>query len=189
MNLVMQLRKVCNHPELLNPKETQSPLRISDISHYNAESLNVTLSGINTMTPTFYKEIHTSNNNPIKFKISKLMFDELFGLWNLKCKSSCTDYWYGVSNETYNSLFKIHSSSSIYDTLYNNKSCAKFNDVGLRSFTKSSFSVLILFGLTLSQIEYLSYADSILSLICMMHYKTKTYSINKYKYLNEETED
>lgn len=25
MNLVMQLRKVCNHPELLKPKETQSP--------------------------------------------------------------------------------------------------------------------------------------------------------------------
>ena len=83
------------------------------------------------MTPTFYKEIHTSNTNPIKFTLSKLIHDELYGLWNYKCKSKNTDYWYSVSNQTYNSLFRIHNSSHIYKILYNDdKEAIKFNDVG-----------------------------------------------------------
>lgn len=83
-NLFMQLSKVCNHPELLKPKETQSPILISDVSHIDTELINVTLSGMNSMNPAFYKEMHTSNTNPIKFKIPKLIFDELYYLWDRK---------------------------------------------------------------------------------------------------------
>ena len=57
MNLVMQLRKVCNHPELLKPKETQSSYYFTDAVDYQRESVPVVLSGSNTTIPVIYKEI------------------------------------------------------------------------------------------------------------------------------------
>lgn len=76
MNLVMQLRKVCNHPELLKPKETTSPLYLVEPSDSGRTSLTVTLSGFNTATPTLYKEVFLKNNCPIKFQLPKLIYDE-----------------------------------------------------------------------------------------------------------------
>ena len=56
MNLVMQFKKVCNHPELFERRPVQSPF-------FMAESLSPrenNLTGFNQM-----KEVYFSNNNPI----------------------------------------------------------------------------------------------------------------------------
>jgi DNA helicase INO80 len=59
-NIVMQLRKICNHPELLKAKETHSPFHLCSANDYDRKVINVTISGLNTaIGPSFYKEIQT----------------------------------------------------------------------------------------------------------------------------------
>lgn len=76
MNLVMQLRKVCNHPELLKPKETQSPLHLTAAEDFYRESLPVTMTGLNTAIPTIYREIYATNDSLVKYQIPKMIYDE-----------------------------------------------------------------------------------------------------------------
>jgi DNA helicase INO80 len=76
MNLVMQLRKVCNHPELLKPKETHSPFYLVDADDLDRETVSVTLAGLSSTVPTRYREIWVGNNNPIKYNIPKSVYDD-----------------------------------------------------------------------------------------------------------------
>ena len=68
MNLVMQFRKVCNHPDLFERQLGRNPLVWKDLAvgvqqnHYYSQN----------------PEVRTSANNPIRLIIPKLIFDECF---------------------------------------------------------------------------------------------------------------
>ena len=65
MNLVMQFRKVCNHPDLFERKTIKSPLMFNQ---YKQDS----------PTPFFgYKELFANAGNPIEFFLPNLVFDEI----------------------------------------------------------------------------------------------------------------
>ena len=68
MNLVMQFRKVCNHPELFERRIGRIPLTFKELQV-----------GMQT-NPLFQAvpELRTQMKNPISFEIPKLMFDECF---------------------------------------------------------------------------------------------------------------
>lgn len=189
MNLVMQLRKVCNHPELLKPKETHSPFSIISAEDYNRECLSTTISGMNTTIPTTYNEVFLSNYNPIKYHLPKVVYDECYGLWKYKAINHNNSGWYGLANDTKQKLFNIYSSSRIYENTYGKSDYVKFGCVQMRSFSKNAFSTHLLFGLTFSNIEYLSQADPILQVVCMLHLMVNNYESNKYMYFMEAKEE
>ena len=68
MNLIMQFRKVCNHPDLFERREGKSPLQWKELAigvvpnpHY--------------LTSPY---IGSSMANPIVYNVPKLVFDECF---------------------------------------------------------------------------------------------------------------
>jgi DNA helicase INO80 len=69
MNLMMQFRKVCNHPDLFERRPEQTPLMFKD--H------NIQLGSLN---PGFNQlpEIRISNMNPMNYTIPRLVYDQLF---------------------------------------------------------------------------------------------------------------
>ena len=68
MNLVMQFRKVCNHPELFERRSCRSAFTFQQIYFYTGNQ------------PVKFQEIPTvssQNTNPISIKVPKLLFDSL----------------------------------------------------------------------------------------------------------------
>lgn len=68
MNLVMQFRKVCNHPDLFERQIGRNPLVWKDLAI-----------GVQ-QNPSFVTqpEIRSSAGNPIRLQVPKLIFDECF---------------------------------------------------------------------------------------------------------------
>ena len=65
MNLVMQFRKVCNHPDLFERKSIKSPLLFNEYKQ-------------DTPIPFFgYKELYSNDDNPIEYFVPNLVFDEI----------------------------------------------------------------------------------------------------------------
>eukprot|EP00124_Ichthyophonus_hoferi_P003882 Ihof_evm1s373 gene=Ihof_evmTU1s373 len=76
MNLVMQFRKVCNHPTLFERKSVESPLVFSIALTPHTEEADVTTGGRNN----FSLDVVTTNRNPISYRIPQLLFDEVIQL-------------------------------------------------------------------------------------------------------------
>ena len=68
MNLVMQFRKVCNHPELFERRTVKSPYFMKQ----NQYQKDIKMNGLNQM-----KEIYRNTRSPIVFDLPKLVFDEV----------------------------------------------------------------------------------------------------------------
>jgi DNA helicase INO80 len=68
MNLVMQFRKVCNHPELFERRVGRIPFSFRGLQH-----------GVH-LNPAFSNqpEIRNSMKNPICFELPKMIYDECF---------------------------------------------------------------------------------------------------------------
>jgi DNA helicase INO80 len=80
MNLVMQLRKVCNHPELFERRPAISPFLFQDIYYYT---------GYIPIKAGDIKLLSFNSKNPIKFNYPKLAYDDLNKYTynrELKCK-------------------------------------------------------------------------------------------------------
>jgi DNA helicase INO80 len=75
MNLVMQLRKVCNHPELFQIQHAKSPFILKHTLHSPNvfQTTQNQLAGIIPQTPS----IKSGCDNPITFKLPKLVYDEI----------------------------------------------------------------------------------------------------------------
>ena len=189
MNLVMQLRKVWNHPELLKAKETQSPFYFSGAIDYQRESIPVTLTGVNATIPVIYKELFSANWNPIKFCIPKIIFDEWYYLWTQEAKMISNYGKYSISTQNTQRFFNIYSSERINSVTFSKEKIDLFNWVQWRSFVKNTYSVLLLYGLSSKNIEFLFRADPIISTIWILHFISKKYELNKYKYLNSEDQN
>lgn len=73
MNLVMQLRKVCNHPELFQIQQARQPFLFKSHLHVpnQFQTMSNQLAGIVPQIPN----IKSGCENPIEFKISKMVYD------------------------------------------------------------------------------------------------------------------
>lgn len=112
MNLVMQFRKVCNHPELFERNIGKVPLAFRDLRF--------------ARTATFIKsdnitEVWTDNKNCIKFNIPKLVFDN------------------AINDTTSGKLYNLHNYQNVISSV---KDIYKGQFNGLYSFvTMFNFSI------------------------------------------------
>lgn len=83
MNLVMQFRKVCNHPELFERRPARSAFLLQNFYYYTG------------LQPAKYgdaKDISFSARSPIVLRISKLVYDEIVCEENTaKLSKRCVD--------------------------------------------------------------------------------------------------
>lgn len=68
MNLVMQFRKVCNHPELFQRRPSRSPFNFSNIYNFYTGNLTVGFGQL--------KEIIYHNENPIYIQFPRLVYND-----------------------------------------------------------------------------------------------------------------
>ncbi|XP_048235895.1 chromatin-remodeling ATPase INO80 isoform X2 [Ricinus communis] len=102
MNIVIQLRKVCNHPELFERNEGSTYLYFGDIPN-------------SLLPPPFgeLEDIHYSGaRNPITYQIPKLVHKET------SSEALCSAVGHGVCGERFLELFNIFSPANIYQSLF-----------------------------------------------------------------------
>ena len=68
MNLVMHMRKVCNHPDLFESRDAKVPVCMRELQ------IGVQPNLILSSSP----DVRIGNTNPISFDLPKMIFDELF---------------------------------------------------------------------------------------------------------------
>lgn len=61
--------------------------------------------------------------------------------------------------------FNIYSAERAYQNTYGKTDYKSFNCVQMRNFSKNAFSVHLLYGMSFSNVEYLSVADPIIQCI------------------------
>jgi DNA helicase INO80 len=68
MNLVMQFRKVCNHPDLFERRMGKIPFMFSKMQHGMQQNMLLVTK----------PDVMISTSSPIKFELPKMIFDECF---------------------------------------------------------------------------------------------------------------
>ncbi|KAJ4824645.1 putative DNA helicase ino80 [Turnera subulata] len=103
MNIVIQLRKVCNHPELFERNEGSTYLYFGEIP--------------NSLSPPPFGEledIHYSGcQNPITYKIPKLVHNEIVHSSEVLCSA----IGHGVGRESFLKYFNIFSPENVYRSM------------------------------------------------------------------------
>ncbi|XP_010544952.2 PREDICTED: DNA helicase INO80-like [Tarenaya hassleriana] len=129
MNIVIQLRKVCNHPELFERNEGSTYFYFGLIPN-------------SLLPPPFgeLEDIHYSGGqNPITYEIPKLLHQEVLQ----SSETFCSAVGHGISNESFLKRFNIFSPHYIYHSIFPPDS--KVDQVVTRSGT-FGFSRLIDFS-------------------------------------------
>jgi len=136
MNLVMQFRKVCNHPELFERHFGKVPFVFRDLVLLRTSTF---VNANNTV------DLRCDISNVIKFNLPKLIYDECFNIQ----KNTILDKL---------SVFK-NKNSSFFDVneCNNNKFSGLFNFVGLFKFSKSEFLNLINSNTVINHISLIHY--------------------------------
>ncbi|XP_021724191.1 DNA helicase INO80-like [Chenopodium quinoa] len=103
MNIVIQLRKVCNHPELFERNEGSSYFYFGDIS--------------NSLLPPPFGELedilYTGGRNPITYQIPKLIYEDMF-----RCsRTLCSAVGRGLSRGSFEKYFNIFTPDVIYRSI------------------------------------------------------------------------
>ncbi|KAI0999262.1 Chromatin-remodeling ATPase [Podosphaera aphanis] len=138
MNLVMQFRKVCNHPDLFERAETISPLSFGSFAHCGSfvrEGPNI--------------QLGYSTRNLIELKIPRLIWHE-GGRIHVPGHSNLIA---GFKNKYVNRLFSIFSPDNIQQSMDKNKafSFLRFIDVSPSEAFKASQSELITRAINLAR--------------------------------------
>ncbi|WCJ33422.1 Chromatin-remodeling ATPase INO80 [Euphorbia peplus] len=102
MNIVIQLRKVCNHPELFERNEGSTYLHFGEIP--------------NSLLPPPFGELedvhYSGGHNPIMYQMPKLVHTEMtFGALCLPVRN-------GVCSESFRKYFNIYSPENIYQSVF-----------------------------------------------------------------------
>ncbi|XAR69491.1 DNA helicase [Bertholletia excelsa] len=104
MNIVIQLRKVCNHPELFERNEGSTYLYFGEIP--------------NPLLPPPFGELediyYSGGHNPITFKIPKLVYEEVVQ----SSSTLCSDVRHGVSRESFEKYFNIFTPENVYQSMF-----------------------------------------------------------------------
>ncbi|RID65074.1 hypothetical protein BRARA_D00294, partial [Brassica rapa] len=108
MNIVIQLRKVCNHPELFERNEGSSYLYFGVMS--------------NSLLPPPFGELedvhYSGGKNPITYKIPKLLQKEMLQ----SSETFCSSIRRGLSRESFLKHFNIYSPESIFRSIFSSES-------------------------------------------------------------------
>lgn len=135
MNLVMQFRKVCNHPELFERNIGKVPFISRDLV------LSRTSTFINS---TLVPELRTDTNNGIVYNIPKLIYDECFENAYFRLGK------YSIFNNKY----------IVEDLTDENKNFnSLFNFIGLLKFSINDFLNLIKMDSIISQLCFYHYLN------------------------------
>ncbi|XP_056696055.1 chromatin-remodeling ATPase INO80 isoform X2 [Spinacia oleracea] len=137
MNIVIQLRKVCNHPELFERNEGSSYLHFGDIS--------------NSLLPSPFGELdgvaYTGGRNPITYQIPKLIYEDIFrGSGTLS-----STVGRGISRGSFEKYFNIFTPDVIYRSIIPQESTTDASSAGCGTF---SFTHLI--DLSPSEVTFLA---------------------------------
>nr|KYP52000.1 DNA helicase INO80 complex isogeny 1 [Cajanus cajan] len=104
MNIVIQLRKVCNHPELFERSEGSTYLYFGDIP--------------NSLPPPPFGELedvyYSGGHNPISYEIPKLVYQEI--MQSSETPSSVVGR--GVSRESFQKCFNIFRPENVYRSIF-----------------------------------------------------------------------
>ncbi|XP_015898080.1 chromatin-remodeling ATPase INO80 isoform X1 [Ziziphus jujuba] len=104
MNIVIQLRKVCNHPELFERSEGSTYLYFGEIP--------------NSLLPPPFGELediyYSGCRNPITFKIPKLVYRETLQ----SSEALCSTVTRGLCKEYFLKYFNIYSPENVYQSIF-----------------------------------------------------------------------
>lgn len=104
MNIVIQLRKVCNHPELFERNEGSSYLYFGEIP--------------NSLLPPPFGELEDISfsgvRNPIEYKIPKIVHQEILQSSEILCSA----VGHGISRELFQKRFNIFSAENVYQSIF-----------------------------------------------------------------------
>ncbi|KAJ3683791.1 hypothetical protein LUZ60_014018 [Juncus effusus] len=129
MNIVMQLRKVCNHPELFERNEGSSYFHFANIPN-------------SLLSPPFgeLEDVHyAGEHNPIIYKIPKLVYEEITREKELP----------GIQRESFEKLFNIFSPNNIHNSTFTPHSDWSTNN-------KKAFNFARLIDLSPSELSFLA---------------------------------
>ncbi|KAK6945255.1 DBINO domain [Dillenia turbinata] len=100
MNIVIQLRKVCNHPELFERNKGSTYFYFAEIP--------------NSLQPPPFGELedvhYSGGRNPITYQIPKLMYEEVVRYGGMLC----TGEGHGLSREFFVKYFNVFNPDNIY---------------------------------------------------------------------------
>ncbi|XP_060967508.1 chromatin-remodeling ATPase INO80 isoform X1 [Cannabis sativa] len=106
MNIVIQLRKVCNHPELFERSEGSTYMYFGEIPI--------------ALLPAPFGELedvhYPGGRNPIIFKIPKLVHKEFIQKYNTSNSAECS-----VRREFLEKYFNIYSQENVYQSIFSNE--------------------------------------------------------------------
>ncbi|KAG1371170.1 chromatin-remodeling ATPase INO80 [Cocos nucifera] len=137
MNIVIQLRKVCNHPELFERNEGSSYFYFADIPN-------------SLLPPPFgeLEDIHYAGHwNPITYKVPKLVYNEI--IRNAEMPSSVSGC--RIQCESLKRLFNIFSPDNIYQSTVSQYRCS--NDYCI---SDGAFGFTRLINLSPAEVSFLA---------------------------------
>ncbi|KAL6133999.1 hypothetical protein ACLB2K_066232 [Fragaria x ananassa] len=104
MNIVIQLRKVCNHPELFERNEGSTYLHFGVIS--------------NSLLPPPFGELedvhYSGGQNPITYMVPKLLYREILQ----NSETFCSAVRHGVYSESFQKHFNIYSPQNVHQSIF-----------------------------------------------------------------------
>ncbi|KAK5803856.1 hypothetical protein PVK06_031505 [Gossypium arboreum] len=119
MNIVIQLRKVCNHPELFERNEGSTYFYFGEIP--------------NSLLPPPFGELedihYAGSHNPITYKLPKLVQQEVLQ----NSETLCSTVARGVYQEMFYKYFNVFSSGNVYQSIFQQESIS--NECCVRSGT------------------------------------------------------
>lgn len=144
MNLVMQFRKVCNHPELFERRPCRSPFFFHSFYYYTGN------------IPLLFgqlREITFKNANAISFELPKLLFDEVIEPFSVRKQFLLKHMLFfnnlnvfNFSNERENHDFNDHFSNSKKDVLASHKKVETNGHVNFSTGSNGKSSNLNIFN-------------------------------------------
>ncbi|XP_052114813.1 chromatin-remodeling ATPase INO80 isoform X1 [Arachis duranensis] len=103
MNIVIQLRKVCNHPELFERSEGSTYFYFAEIP--------------NSLPPPPFGELediyYPGGHNPISYEMPKLVYQEIMQ----RSETFCSTVGHGVCRESFQKHFNIFTPENIYRSM------------------------------------------------------------------------
>ncbi|KAK2416854.1 DNA helicase INO80 protein [Trifolium repens] len=104
MNIVIQLRKVCNHPELFERSEGSTYLYFGEIP--------------NSLPPPPFGELedvyYSGGHNPISYKIPKLVYQEIMR----SSETLGSALGHGICRESFQKFFNIFRPENVYQSVF-----------------------------------------------------------------------
>ncbi|KAK2651936.1 hypothetical protein Ddye_011792 [Dipteronia dyeriana] len=120
MNIVIQLRKVCNHPELFERNEGSSYLYFGEIP--------------NSLLPPPFGELeiihYSGGQNPIAYKIPKIVYQEILQ----SSETLCSAVGRGIYRELFQKRFNIFTAGNVHRSIFSNEDSSDWSSVKSATF-------------------------------------------------------